>query len=58
MSIYSVDSSFTQLFPLSQLFPQTKAKKLTKKKKKKKKSFCIKSKVEFSAELKFKTRKE
>ena len=32
MSIYFLDSSFWQLFPLSQLFSSTKAKKLKKKK--------------------------
>ena len=30
MSIYSLDSSFRQLFPLFQLFSETKAKKLQK----------------------------
>ena len=43
MSIYSLDSSFRQLFPLFQVFSyKTKAKKL------KKNSFSIASKIEFS----------
>ena len=52
MSIYSLDRSFQQLFPLSQLFSKTKAKKFQKI------SFCIESKVEYSWELKCKTRKD
>ena len=45
MSIYSLDNSFRQLFPLPQLLSRTKAKKLLKL------FFCIESKVNFSGEL-------
>ena len=52
MSIYSLDSSFRQLFPLSHLFSETKAKKLPKN------YFYIESKVELSGEFRFKTSKD
>ena len=44
MSIYSLDSSFRPLYPLSKLFSWTKAKKI-KQKKTKKKLFVLKFKA-------------